>query len=290
MTAASGALMMVRRRGVPRARRLLRAAVHVRRGGRLLPARAGAGRAAPGQRGPPREGHASGPAALAARLYWPSRNRLVNAARQLPRRRRSARCAPRRRSTCSRWRRRGALDAARALGRGWRDGLRAMPAERRSPPERRAQAGGADGWSRSARCALARAAAPRTGSSVPTCAACGAELPDRPALRGRDRLHGLAGRRSRCASALRAGAAAPSRSSRRSELGQPLPERLPRLRPAARPVRRGAWPPRSTAGGTGARSHTGRWAPCDGCRPAGCSTSAPAAATSASSCRSAAGG
>jgi GT2 family glycosyltransferase len=76
-------------------------------------------------------GHAAGPPRSDLRLYWPSRNRLLNTARHLPAPAalRSllasavfdvlALVAVRRRS------------AVRAALRGWRDGLRAMPAQRR---------------------------------------------------------------------------------------------------------------------------------------------------------------
>jgi N-acetylglucosaminyl-diphospho-decaprenol L-rhamnosyltransferase len=84
-------------------------------------------------------GHAAGPPRSDVRLYWPSRNRLLNAARHLP--------APAAlRSVIAS----AAFDVltlaglrrASAVGavlRGWRDGLRAMPAQRRtrSPEERR---------------------------------------------------------------------------------------------------------------------------------------------------------
>ena len=83
-------------------------------------------------------GHASGPHQSPVRLYWPSRNRLINAARHLP-------PAALARSvlasaafdllTLAQIRRRWALGT---LARGWRDGLRLMPAVRgdRTPAER----------------------------------------------------------------------------------------------------------------------------------------------------------
>jgi GT2 family glycosyltransferase len=78
------------------------------------------------------QGTASGPLRAPFRLYWHSRNRLLNAGRQLP--------LP---AAIGSVLTSAGFDllvlaqtrtpaAARALGRGWRDGLRAMPAERRS--------------------------------------------------------------------------------------------------------------------------------------------------------------
>lgn len=77
-------------------------------------------------------GHAAGPRRSTLRLYWPSRNRLINAARHLP-------PGPLVVSVVAS----AAFDlhtlaqvrsgeAARAVARGWRDGLRAMPRERRA--------------------------------------------------------------------------------------------------------------------------------------------------------------
>jgi N-acetylglucosaminyl-diphospho-decaprenol L-rhamnosyltransferase len=81
-----------------------------------------------------RHGHASGPHRSQVRLYWPSRNRLVNAARHLP-------AGSLARSvlasagfdllTLAQLRNRA---AARAMARGWRDGLREMRAERAARP------------------------------------------------------------------------------------------------------------------------------------------------------------
>jgi GT2 family glycosyltransferase len=83
-------------------------------------------------------GHASGPHQSEVRLYWPSRNRLLNAARHLP----AGACA---RSVAAS----AAFDlltlaqsrrvwALRAVARGWWDGLRLMRSVRadRSPAER----------------------------------------------------------------------------------------------------------------------------------------------------------
>jgi len=87
-------------------------------------------------------GHAAGPARSTLRLYWPARNRLVNAARHLP-----AGALARSVATSAAFDlltlaqvRRG--DAARAVARGWGQGLRAMRRERsaRSAAERRAAA------------------------------------------------------------------------------------------------------------------------------------------------------
>jgi GT2 family glycosyltransferase len=87
-------------------------------------------------------GHAAGPPRSRLRLYWPSRNRLINAARHLP-------AAALAKSvvasagfdllTLVQLRER---TAAAAVASGWRDGLRAMPAERRARTagERRAAA------------------------------------------------------------------------------------------------------------------------------------------------------
>jgi GT2 family glycosyltransferase len=77
-------------------------------------------------------GHAAGPPRSATRLYWGSRNRLLNAARHLP--------APALAKavvtsagfdalTLAQVR---SLDSARAVARGWRDGVRAMRKERRA--------------------------------------------------------------------------------------------------------------------------------------------------------------
>lgn len=84
-------------------------------------------------------GHAAGPLRSTLRLYWPSRNRLVNAARHLPPGalvRSVAASAAFDVLTLAQVRTRA---AASAMARGWRDGLRAMPRERRArtPAERR---------------------------------------------------------------------------------------------------------------------------------------------------------
>jgi GT2 family glycosyltransferase len=89
------------------------------------------------------QGHASGPLRSTTRLYWPSRNRLLVAARHLP--------LP---SLAKSVVASAAFDlvtvaqarnatAAKAIARGWRDGLRGMAGERRArePRERKAAAG-----------------------------------------------------------------------------------------------------------------------------------------------------
>jgi len=78
------------------------------------------------------QGHASGPLRSSVRLYWPSRNRLVNAARHLPLPallKSIAASAAFDFVTLAQTR---SLAATRAIGRGWRDGLRLMPGERRA--------------------------------------------------------------------------------------------------------------------------------------------------------------
>lgn len=87
-------------------------------------------------------GHAAGPERSATRLYWPSRNRLVNAARHLPAARfllSVAASAAFDLLTLAQLRSNAAL---RAVARGWRDGLRLLPRERRARTraERRAAA------------------------------------------------------------------------------------------------------------------------------------------------------
>jgi GT2 family glycosyltransferase len=87
-------------------------------------------------------GHAAGAARSLLRLYWPSRNRLLNAARHLPPAalaRSLATSAAFDLLTLAQLRRR---DALRAMARGWREGLRGMGRERhaRSGSDRRAAA------------------------------------------------------------------------------------------------------------------------------------------------------
>jgi GT2 family glycosyltransferase len=78
------------------------------------------------------QGHASGPLRSATRLYWPSRNRLLLAARHLPPlwlTKSIASSAAFDLVTLAQARDR---ETARAIVRGWRDGLRGMRAERRA--------------------------------------------------------------------------------------------------------------------------------------------------------------
>jgi GT2 family glycosyltransferase len=86
-------------------------------------------------------GHASGPHQSQVRLYWPSRNRLLNAARHLPFGalvRSVAASAAFDLLTLAQIRRRWAVGS---VARGWRDGLRLMPAARRErTPAQRARA------------------------------------------------------------------------------------------------------------------------------------------------------
>jgi N-acetylglucosaminyl-diphospho-decaprenol L-rhamnosyltransferase len=87
-------------------------------------------------------GHAAGPPRSATRLYWGSRNRLLNAARHLPGpalAKAVATSAAFDALTLVQVRRR---DAARAVARGWHDGVRMMAKERRarSAAERRRSA------------------------------------------------------------------------------------------------------------------------------------------------------
>jgi GT2 family glycosyltransferase len=87
-------------------------------------------------------GHAAGPAGSDIRLYWPSRNRLLNAARHLPGlalARSVIASAAFDLVMLARVRRRSAL---RAVARGWVNGLRDMAAQRgtRTPSERRVAA------------------------------------------------------------------------------------------------------------------------------------------------------
>jgi GT2 family glycosyltransferase len=84
-------------------------------------------------------GHAAGPARSLPRLYHPARNRLVNAARHLPppaMARAVATSAAFDLLTLAQVRR---MDAARAVARGWTEGLQAIRRERgaRPPAERR---------------------------------------------------------------------------------------------------------------------------------------------------------
>jgi GT2 family glycosyltransferase len=79
-----------------------------------------------------RQGHASGPHRSEVRLYWPSRNRLLNAARHLtlPAMAKSVAASAAFDAFTLTQTRNGA--SARAIARGWHDGLRGMAAERRA--------------------------------------------------------------------------------------------------------------------------------------------------------------
>jgi GT2 family glycosyltransferase len=77
-------------------------------------------------------GHAAGPRRSMLRLYWPSRNRLINAARHLPAGPLLASVAASAAFDLHTLAQVRSGEAARAVARGWRDGLRAMPRERRA--------------------------------------------------------------------------------------------------------------------------------------------------------------
>jgi N-acetylglucosaminyl-diphospho-decaprenol L-rhamnosyltransferase len=85
------------------------------------------------------QGHASGPLRSTTRLYWPSRNRLVNAARHLPLPALTKSLAASAAFDLLTLAQTRTVPAAKAIGRGWRDGLRTMGDERaaRSEQERR---------------------------------------------------------------------------------------------------------------------------------------------------------
>lgn len=143
VTAASGALMMVRRDEFlalggfyePLFMYGEEADYCLRAGGRVV--------LHPGAALRHELGHAAGPARSSLRLYHPARNRLVNAARHLPplaMARAVATSAAFDLLTLAQVRR---GDAARAVARGWAEGLRAMPRERaarRGDERRRAAA------------------------------------------------------------------------------------------------------------------------------------------------------
>ena len=88
------------------------------------------------------QGHASGPLRSTTRLYWPSRNRLLLAARHLPPLALAKSVASSAAFDLATLVQARSAEAAKAIGRGWRDGLRGMAAERRvrEPRERRAAA------------------------------------------------------------------------------------------------------------------------------------------------------
>ena len=230
VTAASGALMMVRREEFLAPRRLLRAAVHVRRGGRLLPARRRAASCCTPARAIRHDmGHAAGPARSLPRLYHPARNRLVNAARHLPplalaargRRLGGVRPAdaragpPRRRRPRGRPRlaRRTARDAARARARApRRRSARPRGAAAREPP----RGGGA--------AATAGARVSRTRRAVPSRARRAAPLPAAPAIRGARPAARHPGRVRRARLRARAAAGAPLPVVPTERLGELYPQ------------------------------------------------------------------
>ena len=84
-------------------------------------------------------GHASGPHRSAVRLYWPSRNRLLNASRHLPLPALAKSVAASAAFDLVTLAQMRSVGAVRAIARGWRDGLSALPGERgaRRAPERR---------------------------------------------------------------------------------------------------------------------------------------------------------
>src|SRR5262249_25898711 len=69
-------------------------------------------------------GHAAGPPRSATRLYWGSRNRLVNAARHLPARALTKAVVTSAGFDALTLAQVRSLEAARAVAAGWRDGLR----------------------------------------------------------------------------------------------------------------------------------------------------------------------
>jgi GT2 family glycosyltransferase len=85
------------------------------------------------------QGHAAGPLRSVTRLYWPSRNRLINAARHLPAGRMALSVAVSAVFDLLTLAQARSRTAAGAIARGWRDGLRSAPRERsaRTRAERR---------------------------------------------------------------------------------------------------------------------------------------------------------
>jgi GT2 family glycosyltransferase len=79
-----------------------------------------------------RQGHASGPHRSETRLYWPSRNRLINAARHLPPAALAKSVAASAAFDLVTLAQTRDAASARAIARGWRDGIGGMPAERRA--------------------------------------------------------------------------------------------------------------------------------------------------------------
>jgi GT2 family glycosyltransferase len=79
-------------------------------------------------------GHAAGPPRSATRLYWGSRNRLINAARHLPRTALVKAVATSAAFDLVTLLQVRSARATRAVLRGWRDGARLMAAERKARP------------------------------------------------------------------------------------------------------------------------------------------------------------
>jgi GT2 family glycosyltransferase len=77
-------------------------------------------------------GHAAGPRASVTRIYWPSRNRLINAARHLGTKRLAISIATSAAFDLALVASRRDATTFRAVMRGWRDGLRLMPPELRA--------------------------------------------------------------------------------------------------------------------------------------------------------------
>ncbi len=78
------------------------------------------------------QGHAAGPLRSATRLYWPSRNRLLVAARHLPPLALVKSVASSAAFDLVTLAQARSGEAAKAIARGWWDGLRGMRAERRA--------------------------------------------------------------------------------------------------------------------------------------------------------------
>src|SRR6185437_14027083 len=86
-------------------------------------------------------GHAAGPPRSATRLYWGSRNRLLNAARHLPAPALAKAVVTSAGFDALTLAQVHSMQAARAVAAGWRDGARVMRKERRSRrPEQRRKA------------------------------------------------------------------------------------------------------------------------------------------------------
>jgi GT2 family glycosyltransferase len=81
-------------------------------------------------------GHAAGPRASVTRVYWPSRNRLINAARHMRGRKLAGAMMISAAFDLALIAARRDLATVRAVCCGWRDGLRAMPTELRGARSR----------------------------------------------------------------------------------------------------------------------------------------------------------